>query len=756
VEIQYINQLKAHLSGDGVLVTIPTSIAPRYGSSPICASSSTVSPAENGLKIQVEVSSSVPIRKLESRTHPISVELGYTSGPAIRSSFAALAVASATGPPNAEFDPRKARATLSDKSTSLGRDFVLLVFASNKNILTSSAILEQHPTLRGLSALQVNISPGQLFTPEGAMDGTSSEIIFLADRSGSMGDKIKVLQSALSKSIKSIPPNYSFNIHSFGSSQSALWKDSRLCTQENVDLALQHLTNDFTANMGGTEILSALQNAVHTRTRREDMKTEIILLTDGEAWDADHIIEFVRDTRTETNQKVRFFALGIGDAVSHRLVEGIGRQGGGFAEIVAVDAIGNWEAEVIRMLKGALTPSQWQCKVELPEGSGTAHSMSFEEFLPTQLPIPRPIAIQAPYKTPFFHAFTRTSVYFFLDPQQLAGRSKITIEGVESSGKTFRTDIPLEEVQSQSQTIHSLAAKALMTDLETGQSWMHADKHHEYRIKNSNDFERHVQQEAEQIGMKWSISGKWTSFVAVGDDGQEAQKSRIYLAERSELADLTRPRGATYTPTYNQDNRGFKITDPRMNHQMQASPLPSHYTLNSSNELRECTPAMHSACREFLNCPYPNCKRHTGNSFPSLWHLNHHLRHSHTDTHLPRLYTMTLKEIISLQTVEGSFSLPGDLNTTFQDIYTNSDVVNTIKNEMQTKSRNTDAENEIAAKIFITLLIISIIVERFSTEIDMWSLVARKAYVWVHGYLKDGRLGWIATLRISYAKWRNP
>jgi hypothetical protein len=38
VEIHYINVLKANLGGDGVLVTIPTSAAPRYGISPGCTS----------------------------------------------------------------------------------------------------------------------------------------------------------------------------------------------------------------------------------------------------------------------------------------------------------------------------------------------------------------------------------------------------------------------------------------------------------------------------------------------------------------------------------------------------------------------------------------------------------------------------------------------------------------------------------------------------------------------------------------------
>jgi hypothetical protein len=198
----------------------------------------------------------------------------------------------------------------------------------------------------------------------------------------------------------------------------------------------------------------------------------------------------VRNTRAEAKGKVRFFAVGIGDAVSHRLVEGIGRQRGGFAEVVAVDATRKWESEVIRMLKGALTPSQWQCEITLPETVTPTHPSIFDVFLPTQIPIPRPNVIQAPYHIPSLHAFTRTSVYFFLNPQLLIGQSTIVIHGVAASGENFKTDIPLEEVGSLHPSVHFLAAKALMSDLESGQSWMHADKHQGYKSRDPHAFEK--------------------------------------------------------------------------------------------------------------------------------------------------------------------------------------------------------------------------------------------------------------------------
>jgi Mg-chelatase subunit ChlD len=552
VEITYINELKADLGGNGVLVTIPTSVAPRYGTPPVgythgSASRSTVTPAENGLGIQVEVFTPVPIHKLESRTHPISVELGH---PTVTNSIRDLAPAS----PTPKFDPRKARATLSDRATTLAKDFVLLILAEDRTILASRALLEPHPSLSDRSALMVTINPQELFPSGVVIDKVKAEIIFVADRSGSMRNKIGALISAMRVFLKSIPQSCYLNICSFGSSHSLLWPESRQYTQENLDLATQHVTHSFTSDMGGTELLSALRHVVEKRNARQEMTTEVIVLTDGEVWDTEQVIKFVQETRTKTEERVRFFALGIGDAVSHRLVEGIGRQGGGFAEVVAVDTGGRWESRVIRMLKGALMPSTWQCEITLREENETfsptsGEPTSTEGVVLNDMLIPQPPILQAPNRIPPLHTFLRSSVYFLVEPQVLGQTKSITVQAVASSGERAKLDIPLEQVESQPPTIHHLAGKALMNDLEIGQSWMHVDKYQKYKSKDPVAFEQAVQQEAEKVGIKWCIAGKWTSFVAVDNNDQVEHNARIYRAGRCELADLTRQRWVTRQPT---------------------------------------------------------------------------------------------------------------------------------------------------------------------------------------------------------------
>lgn len=284
VEILYITQLKADLGGNGVLVTIPTSVAPRYGTPPVEYSlnggiGSTTTPAENGLKIQIEVSAPHPIRKLESRTHPISVELGAEGHPTSTSTFRDLAA----GTSSAGFDPNKARAKLSDRSAFLGKDFVLLILSSGPSLLASRALIEPHPTIPDHSAMMVTITPRELFASNLSLNEVEAEIVLITDRSGSMQDKLETLQTAMRVFIKSIPEKCYFNICSFGSHHSLLWSQSRPCTQRNVDMAYQHVSNSFQADMGGTELLSALEGVVQQRTTK-DLNTQIIVLTDGEVW----------------------------------------------------------------------------------------------------------------------------------------------------------------------------------------------------------------------------------------------------------------------------------------------------------------------------------------------------------------------------------------------------------------------------------------------------------------------------------------
>ncbi|KFY12272.1 hypothetical protein V491_06852, partial [Pseudogymnoascus sp. VKM F-3775] len=527
VEICYITELKPDLGGDGVLVTIPTSVAPRYGTVPGTmgdnATKSLAVPEKNGLQIKIRVSSPVAITKIESQTHPVSIEMGSHGRRVIKDirDFSKKQESQS-------FDPKTAAATLSDRNACLGKDFVLLIHAKDGQLLASRAISEPHPNILDHSALMVSINLRDFYTPNVVAPKTASEIIFVADRSGSMGECMETLKTAMKFFLKSLPNNCIFNICSFGTKRELMWRRSRPYNQENVDIALDYVATCFSADMGGTEILKALKHVV--KRTEASMNTEIITLTDGEVWDTPQLFDFIQSTRsTSPNQNTRFFCLGIGEAVSHSLVAGIGRYGGGLAEVVAIDPSGDWMQRVVGMLRAALTPSSWTVDVTL-DGVSISEKGNGEISY-----------IQAPHKIPDLHAFSRSSVYFFLNEEFEGKVAKIQATSVHS-GETFTAEIPIEKSEIGKKWVHQLAAKAVLGDLESGQSWIH-DKY-----KNITDATAKAEAdelakfEGEKIGIEWNISSKWTSFIVVDEKNSLEKQSRWYQAGNSDLAELTRPR----------------------------------------------------------------------------------------------------------------------------------------------------------------------------------------------------------------------
>ncbi|KAL5353552.1 hypothetical protein ACLOAV_001589 [Pseudogymnoascus australis] len=528
VKISYITELKADLGGDGILVTVPTSVAPRYGAVPssmtgVDAAKSLAVPPENGLQIKIQVSSPVAITKIESRTHPVSIEMGSHGTRVTRD----IRYFSKKQEPQ-DFDPKKAGATLSDRKACLGKDFVLLIQAKDGQLLASRAIIEPHPKILDRSALMVSINLRDLYTPNVVAPKTSSEIVFVADRSGSMHGIMEALKTAMKFFLKSLPNNCIFNICSFGSRHELMWPKSQPYNQENVDAALTYVASHFSADMGGTEILAALRHVVE---RSElSVNTEIITLTDGEVWDADRLFDFIQNTRSSgPNQNTRFFCLGIGEDVSHHLVAGIGRYGGGLAEVVPTDSTGDWMQRVIGMLRAALTPSSWTVDIIL-EGVSISEKESEDQR-----------CIQAPYQIPDFHAFSRSSIYFLLSQEFKEKVIKVKATSI-STGETFTTELPIEKSDVGQKWVHPLAAKAVLGDLESGRSWLHDRSKNSTYSKTRAEVDELAKIEGENIGVEWNISSKWTSFIVVDEKSLLEKQSRWYQAGHSDLAELTRPR----------------------------------------------------------------------------------------------------------------------------------------------------------------------------------------------------------------------
>ncbi|TGJ87358.1 hypothetical protein E0Z10_g1338 [Xylaria hypoxylon] len=550
VEVIYIGELRHDAESNGIRFTIPSFIAPRYGTTPDdILASSTFHETTDAIQVTVDFQSpeECPIQQIQSPSHPITVSIGRT-----------------TNMPSTAYMANRGSATLSLDAMALDNDFVIIVGIKGADI--PKALLETHTTIANQRALMATLVPRFNIAP------THGEIVFIVDRSGSMEGKIDMVIKAMTIMLKSLPVGTKFNICSFGSHHSFLWPRSKSYNDANLNEALNHI-HKFDATFAGTEIYQPVRATISQRF--SDMLLDVIILTDGQIWNQERLFDMIQ--KASANYKCRFFSLGIGSGASTALVEGIATAGNGFSQFVAEGEKMNMK--MVRLLKGALTPhidnyslevkyKQDNEDIEIIESVKAASKVdiilppaSIEEAAPkppisffehifenkldpdsdgdvvmtstkpnnnkfAHLPvISPPSLLQAPFRVPPLYSFSRTTVYILLDPSTYHKTPEAIVLRATCSEGPLELEVEIEDI-GKSETIHQLAAKKAVSELEKNGGWLAAATDPDGAlIKNKHDgrWEEIVECEAVRLGVKYSIAGKWCSFVAVeGDVEHEA------------------------------------------------------------------------------------------------------------------------------------------------------------------------------------------------------------------------------------------
>ncbi|KAK4140055.1 von Willebrand factor type A domain-containing protein [Dichotomopilus funicola] len=567
IEITYLGELKQDVGIDGIRFTIPTSIAPRFGDYPGELEPSTgIDKKKSGISIvvDVELPAGSNVKNVQSPSHPISVTLGNTAEGAAR---------------GADMSLQKASATLALSTAELGDDFVLQVVATNTG--DPVAVLETHPTLTNHRALMATL------VPKFNLPASRPEIVFLCDRSGSMmGSNIANLKTALQLFLKSLPVGVKFNICSFGSRHEFLFPDgSQTYDQSSLKKATAYV-DTFEADFGGTDIYDPMEDAF--KKRYTDMDLEVFLLTDGEIWNQAALFKLLNEKIAESKGRARVFSLGIGSDVSHSLIEGVAEAGHGFAQSVGDDEKMN--TKVVRMLKASLTPHIDDYKLEIKYGKeGEAKGADAEDefeivekvldglVLDVNEPTPsegattteekKPISffdksadpdvemadasldtssggkyshvpaisepkfLQAPFLIPPILPYSRTTVYVLFSPETIQKQPKSVILRGTSRHGPIALEIPVTVLEEKSETIHQLAARKAIREMEDGRGWIFhakdstADGAQLVKDKYPGRFQDMVEREAVRLGVTHQVGGKWCSFVAVeGNEERHEQE----------------------------------------------------------------------------------------------------------------------------------------------------------------------------------------------------------------------------------------
>lgn len=563
VDLTYLGELKHDAETDGIRFTLPTSIAPRYGSYPGEMVTSSVTDNSGGVTIVVdaEVPLGSQIKNVQSPTHPIAVSIGNTSAGA------------ASG---ADMSLQKASATLSLGTTELGDDFVLHVVATNTS--NPIAVLETHPTIPNQRALMATLVPKFNLPP------SKPEIVFLCDRSGSMrGSSVTHMVTALQVFLKSLPVGVKFNICSFGSHHDLLFPEgSRSYDAATLKEATEHVSG-FSANYGGTEMLRPLGDIF--KRRYKDMDLEVFLLTDGEIWNQGDLFRMMNKYVGESKGAIRVFTLGIGSGASHSLIEGVARAGNGFAQTVGHNEKMN--SKVVRMLKASLSPHvkdyTLEVKYEKPETSmdddddfeiiekvmdaldidvkepevepkadakkpislfdtsanpdvemaDASLDTSAEGKYSHVPPVAEPKLLQSPFEIPPLFPFNRTSVYLLMSPDSTQRTPKsVILRGTSPSGP-LELEIPVTVLPEKGETTHQLAARKAIKELEEGRGWLHHAREAAsgpgqgqlLKDRFEGRFSDMVEREAVRLGVTYQVGGKWCSFVAVEENEEKGEQT---------------------------------------------------------------------------------------------------------------------------------------------------------------------------------------------------------------------------------------
>jgi Ca-activated chloride channel homolog len=277
--------------GDTLRVSLPTTIAPRYGTSPHAPHQAPESSlaVENHFSLQVEVFGSLRQAQFVCPSH--AVTLASSSDETV--------------------------ITLTEAKAVMDRDFILTVKAPQATHSFAicgadgdgaAAIASFKPLFPGLR------QPGAL------------ELAIVVDCSGSMqGDSIAQARQALAGILHALQPRDHVTVVAFGSTTKRLSDRLLPCTPANLGKARQ-FTAELKADMGGTEIGPALQAAY---AASGSASGDVFVVTDGEvsSWEA-VVAEAKRSGR-------RVFTVGVGSAVSEAFVRGLAAATGGGCELVS-------------------------------------------------------------------------------------------------------------------------------------------------------------------------------------------------------------------------------------------------------------------------------------------------------------------------------------------------------------------------------------------------------------------------------------
>jgi len=311
---------------------------------------------------------------------------------------------------------------------------------------------------------------------------TPREYVFIVDVSGSMhGFPIETSKTLMKNLFKTMKPQDYFNVILFAGNSQMLSPFPMQATPKNIHNAINIL--DQQRGGGGTELLSAVKKAMASPKPHENTSRSLVIITDGYIHVEAACFDYIQDHLTEAN----FFAFGIGSSVNRHLIEGIAHVGRGESFIITEQKYAKEKANAFR----EYIQSPVLTNIELCFNNFAAY-----EYMPRYVPdllAERPIYVFGKYK----------------------GNTdgSITLSGTTVNGK-YQKELDLSDglIENENVALRYLWAREklkYMSDYE------------------SIDYNESRKNEITEIGLKYKLLSKYTSFIAVDEEvGTEGHQSK--------------------------------------------------------------------------------------------------------------------------------------------------------------------------------------------------------------------------------------
>jgi Ca-activated chloride channel family protein len=310
-------------------------------------------------------------------------------------------------------------------------------------------------------------------------DIPAREYIFVVDVSGSMdGFPLNVSKRLLKDLIGQLRPTDLFNIVLFAGDSAVLSEKSLPANQQNMSNAIRLIEQQ--RGGGGTELLAAIKQAMSIPLEAS-VSRSIVLVTDGYISGEKGVFDYIRDHLGECN----VFSFGIGTSVNRYLIEGVAKAGMGEPFVVTQES-------------------------EAPE-----IATKFREYIQT------PVLTDIQVRSIGFDAYDvhpgNLPDLFAERPVVLFGKWRGSPSGtLELQGKTGHGDYvnPLDVAgvapDEGNRALRYLWARSRIAELsDYGSSSLEAD-----RIKEITD-----------LGLKYNLLTRYTSFIAVLEEVRNTQGS---------------------------------------------------------------------------------------------------------------------------------------------------------------------------------------------------------------------------------------